>query len=93
MAAMLNNILNCVDLPPVTRRIPSSVAYAVGASLEWLYKLLNKKQEPIMTRFVAKQLSTSHYFDISAAKKDFGYKPLITIEAGMQQLKASLLSK
>ena len=93
MAAMLNNILNCVDLPPVTRRIPSSVAYAVGASLEWLYKLLNKKQEPIMTRFVARQLSTSHYFDISAAKKDFGYKPLITIEAGMQQLKASLLSK
>ena len=90
MAAMLNNILNCVDLPPVTKRVPSSVAYAVGATLEWFYKLLNKKQEPIMTRFVAKQLSTSHYFDISAAKKDFVYRPLISIEEGMKQLKASL---
>ena len=93
MAAMLNNILNCVDLPPVTKRIPSSVAYVVGASLEWFYKLLDKKQEPIMTRFVARQLSTCHYFDISAAKKDFGYKPLITIEEGMKQLQASLLAK
>ncbi|WP_019027467.1 2-alkyl-3-oxoalkanoate reductase [Colwellia piezophila] len=92
MAAMLNHILGCVDLPPVTKRVPSVVAYAVGATLEWLYKLLNKKQEPIMTRFVAKQLSTSHYFDISAAKRDFGYRPLISLEAGMAQLKASLNS-
>ena len=93
MAAMLNNILNCVDLPPVTKRVPSTVAYAAGATLEWFYKILNKKQEPIMTRFVAKQLSTSHYFDISAAKKDFGYMPLISIEEGMKLLKQSLVSK
>ena len=43
-----------------------------------------------MTRFVARQLSTSHYFDISAAKKDLGYTPLISIEEGMKQLKLSL---
>ncbi|PKG81705.1 3-beta hydroxysteroid dehydrogenase [Colwellia sp. 75C3] len=92
MAAMLNNILHCVDLPPVTKRVPSSVAYAAGATLEWFYKILNKKQEPIMTRFVAKQLSTSHYFDISAAKKDFGYTPLISIDEGMKLLKQSLVS-
>jgi nucleoside-diphosphate-sugar epimerase len=90
MATMLNNILHCVDLPPVTKRVPSAVAYAVGATLEWFYKTLNIKNEPIMTRFVARQLSTSHYFDISAAKKDLGYTPLISIEEGMKQLKLSL---
>jgi len=92
MAAMLNKILDCVDLPPVTKRVPSAVAYAAGATLEWLYKILNKKQEPIMTRFVAKQLSTCHYFDISAAKNDFGYVPLISIEEGMELLKESLVN-
>lgn len=91
MATMLNNILHCVDLPPVTKRIPSAVAYTVGATLEWFYKTLNIKKEPIMTRFVARQLSTSHYFDISAAKKDLGYTPLISIEEGMKQLKLSLV--
>ena len=28
----------------------------------------------MMTRFVAKQLSSSHYYDLTAAKNDFGYK-------------------
>ncbi|UAL45110.1 NAD-dependent epimerase/dehydratase family protein [Shewanella inventionis] len=90
MAAMLNNILACADLPPVTKRVPAGVAYTAGVVLEAIYGLLNKTQEPIMTRFVARQLSTSHYFDISAAKQDLGYQPLISIEQGMQRLKQSL---
>ncbi|MGI2170522.1 2-alkyl-3-oxoalkanoate reductase [Shewanella sp. MF05960] len=92
MADMLNRILACVDLPPVTKRVPASVAYVAGVVLETAYGLLNKSQEPIMTRFVARQLSTSHYFDISAAKQDLGYQPLVNIDQGMQKLKQSLLN-
>jgi nucleoside-diphosphate-sugar epimerase len=90
MANMLNNILACVDMPPVTKRMPTFLAYGVGALLEWVYHLIAKKEEPMMTRFVARQLSTSHYFTIDAAKNDLGYQPLITIEQGMQALKSSL---
>lgn len=90
MADMLNKILACKKLPPVTSRISASLAYAVGTLLEWLYIALRKQQEPIMTRFVAKQLSTSHYYDISAAKQDLGYQALITIDQGMEKLKDSL---
>jgi len=39
-----------------------------------------------MTRFVAAQLSTSHYFDISAGRRDLNYTPTITTEQGMQRL-------
>ncbi|MCG9696421.1 2-alkyl-3-oxoalkanoate reductase [Shewanella sp. Isolate11] len=88
MAAMLNKILACADLPAVTQRVPASLAYGIGAFLETIYGLLGKQQEPIMTRFVAKQLSTSHYFDISAAKRDLGYRPLTSIDEGMKQLTA-----
>ncbi len=90
MACMLNSILDCAKLPVVTKRVPSALAYTVGVLLEWLYRALGKKEEPMMTRFVAKQLSTSHYFDISAAKKDLGYKPFISIDEGMIRLKKSL---
>jgi len=90
MANMLNKILACVDLPPVKKRIPVVFAYAAGALLELVYYLLAKKEEPMMTRFVARQLSTSHYFNIESAKKDLGYQPLISIEQGMQSLKDSL---
>jgi nucleoside-diphosphate-sugar epimerase len=90
MAEMLNKILGCKGIAPVTQRIPASLAYAVGTLLEWIYIGLRKQNEPIMTRFVARQLSTSHYFNISAAKKDLGYRPLVSIEQGMKKLSESL---
>ncbi|MGE6380099.1 2-alkyl-3-oxoalkanoate reductase [Shewanella baltica] len=90
MAKMLNLILACDALPPVTKRVPQSVAYVAGAVLETVYFLLKKQEEPMMTRFVARQLSCSHYFDISAAKRDLGYRALISINEGMARLKISL---
>lgn len=93
MAAMLNKILACVDLPPVTQRVPASVAYAAGVVLESVYGALGKQDEPMMTRFVARQLSTSHYFDISAAKTDFGYSAVISIDQGMVKLTEYLNAK
>ncbi|MGB0894495.1 MAG: 2-alkyl-3-oxoalkanoate reductase [Parashewanella sp.] len=90
MKALLNQILACDGLPAVNARVPAKLAYVVGFVMEAVYKLLNKQQEPMMTRFIAKQLSCSHYYDISAAKRDLNYKPLISIKEGMQRLKKSL---
>ncbi|QLE85259.1 NAD-dependent epimerase/dehydratase family protein [Shewanella sp. Scap07] len=90
MASMLNKILACVDLPPVTQRVPANVAYAAGCVLEGVYSLLRKQDEPMMTRFVARQLSTCHYFNIDAIKQDLGYQALISIDQGMQKLAESL---
>ncbi|MFT6926772.1 MAG: nucleoside-diphosphate-sugar epimerase [Psychromonas sp.] len=90
MAEMLNKILACQGLKPINARIPAPLAYLIGATLEWVYLKLNKEQEPPITRFVARQLSTSHYFDISAAKKDLGYQPIVSIDQGMEKLKDSL---
>ncbi|RJG40158.1 NAD-dependent epimerase/dehydratase family protein [Motilimonas pumila] len=89
MAAMLNHILAAAQLPAVSKRVPASLAYGIGAALETVYRFASLQQEPAMTRFVAKQLSTSHWFDISAAKRDFGYHAPITIAQGMAQLKQS----
>ena len=43
-----------------------------------------------MTRFVAKQLSTAHHFDISAARRDLGYDPVVSIDEGLRRLAESL---
>jgi nucleoside-diphosphate-sugar epimerase len=39
-----------------------------------------------MTRFVAHELASAHWFDISAARRDFGYQPEITIDEGLRRL-------
>jgi nucleoside-diphosphate-sugar epimerase len=46
-----------------------------------------------MTRFLAKQLSTAHWFDMSAARRDLDYRPLISIEEGFKRLQESLTGK
>jgi nucleoside-diphosphate-sugar epimerase len=39
-----------------------------------------------MTRFVADELATVHWFNISAAKNDLGYTPLVSTEEGLNRL-------
>ncbi|MCH2130319.1 MAG: NAD-dependent epimerase/dehydratase family protein [Pirellulaceae bacterium] len=82
----IDELLAQVDLGPVTRSISKRTAWRLGHSLEWAYRLLNLSGEPPMTRFLASQLATSHHFNISAARRDFGFVPEITTKEGMRRL-------
>ena len=84
---LINALLSCASLEPVEEHVSAVLAYGVGAVLEASYWLLRKKTEPIMTRFVARQLATHHYFDLSALKNDIGYSPAVSNEEGFQRLK------
>ncbi|MBL1141027.1 MAG: NAD-dependent epimerase/dehydratase family protein [Proteobacteria bacterium] len=87
MSDLINKILIAADLPEVNKQIPETLAYLVGVILEKSYAWLKIKEEPIMTRFVARQLSTSHWFDLTAAKQDIDYEPAVSIDEGMKNLK------
>lgn len=84
-----NALLEAVGLPPVTRRIPVSVAYALAASAEASWRLFGLEGEPPVTRFVVGQMSTAHWYDISAARRDLGYEVTVSIEEGLKRLKLS----
>ena len=90
---VVNRILDAGGLPPVTRTLSPSLAYTIGTILEKVYGLLKLKGEPRMTRFVAKELSTSHWFDLSAAKNDFGYQPEVTFDEGIERLREWLSAR
>ena len=82
----IDEILALVDLPPVRKSISRPTAERVGAILERVYRALSLSGEPPMSRFLAAQLATSHWFDISAARQDFGYTPAISTAEGMRRL-------
>lgn len=84
---MINAILKAAGLGPVKGSISKQTAWLVGAAFEFFYKTLRIKKEPPMTRFVAEELATSHWFDISAAKRDLGYSPRVSMEEGLKKLK------
>lgn len=82
----INNILALKNLPPVTRRIPAGLAKFIGKLCEIGVSIVPGNREPFLTQFLASQMSSDHYFNISAAKRDLGYQPKFSIE---QALKAT----
>ncbi len=83
---MVNDILNAAGLPPVRKQIARKTAFFLGSLLEILYKTLQLPGEPRMTRFLALELSTDHWFDISAARNDLGYSPHVSVQEGLDRL-------
>ena len=83
---IVNDLLAAAGEPRVTGTVPYGIAYAAGAVMEAAWSLLRLDGEPPMTRFLAEQLSTPHWYDISAAKRDFGYSPSVSMDEGLRRL-------
>ncbi len=83
---LINGILAAAHLPPVTARIGATTAWVVG----WIMERFYPGDDPPLTRFVARQLATSHWFDLTAAKRDLGYAPGVSIAEGLKRLEAFL---
>lgn len=82
----INRVLAEAGLPPVTRSVSVWKARLAGRVLEWVYRGLRLPGEPAMTRYVASQLATSHWYDITAAKRDLGYEPRVSVAEGLKRL-------
>ena len=86
---MVNRILAAAGIAPETRSISPKLAHAAGTLFETIWQVLRLSGEPPMTRFVASELSSAHWFDITAARRDLGYQPRVSIDEGFKRLKAS----
>ncbi len=82
----INEVLRGVGIPEITRHVPLPVAYAAGGLCEAVWRLGKKSGEPPMTRFVAKELATDHWFDLTAARRDLGYDPQVSVAQGTVEL-------
>ncbi len=86
----INEILELAGLPRVRSSISFRSAYRLGHGLEIFHETFNLKSEPRMTRFLAAQLAKNHYFDISRARRDFGFAPRIGNKLAMEKLQQSI---
>ncbi len=84
---MANAFLEAAGFPPIKGHVSAKTAYLAGAFFETIYRFFRIKNEPPMTRFAAKELSTSHWFNIERAKKELGYVPKISTKDGLIKLR------
>ena len=85
----VNMLLQAAGAPLVDKTIPFAAAYAIGMLCEGLWRVLPLQGEPPMTRFLAEQLSTTHWYSMAPATRDFGYVPKFSVAEGLERLRAS----
>ncbi len=86
----INSLLIGLGEPPITRKISLRTAAAIGTVCEALWRVLPLKGEPPMTRFIAAELAKDHWFDLTAARRDLGYTPSISMTQGTAELIAHI---
>lgn len=80
----LNSILEGLGQPPLTQKIPLPLAYGIGALCEGAWKVLRRRTDPPITRFVAVELAKDHYFDINKAQHELGYRPRVPMNEALK---------
>lgn len=68
--------------------VPGVVARAGGAVVERLWTLARRTEEPPMTRFLAGQLSTAHWFDQRRTRELLDWTPAVSLDEGLARLAA-----
>lgn len=84
---LINSFLSCAEMNPIRPSVSPLLAKAAGWLIENIYKTPFFSGEPPLTRFVAHQQSTSHWFDLSAAMRDLDWKPTISTAVGIERLR------
>lgn len=86
---IIGKLLAAIGIEVKIRAVPVGIAKAAGSLCETAWRTFGLKSEPPVTRFSVEQLATAHWFDTSAAERDFGYLPAISIEKGLELLRES----
>lgn len=77
-----------LDVQP--RHVPRRLALTAGSAIDKIWPLRNRLRraddEPPLTRFLAEQLGTAHWFDPRPARDDLGWTAHVDIETGLARL-------
>ncbi|UXM93658.1 NAD-dependent epimerase/dehydratase family protein [Paenarthrobacter sp. JL.01a] len=66
--------------------VPGVVARAAGSVVEKAWTWAHRADEPPMTRFLAEQLSTAHWFDQRQTRRLLDWSPVVTLDEGLARL-------
>jgi len=86
IAELFTAITQAAGAPPPTRSVPAPVARMGGFMVEQVWRLLRRPDEPPMTRFLAEQLSTAHWFAQSEVRQALHWAPRVGLDEGFERL-------
>jgi nucleoside-diphosphate-sugar epimerase len=86
IAELIAGFCLAAGVAPPSRRVPAGAAKLAGALVEAVWRIRPGEDEPPMTRFLAEQLSTAHWFDLRRTRRDLGWRPEVGVTEGLIRL-------
>jgi nucleoside-diphosphate-sugar epimerase len=88
---LVAGICDAAGVPFGPRNLALMPAKRLGSMVERVWSHLPDRirqgdDEPPLTRFVAEQLGTAHWFDPRPAAQDLGWSPTVSIDEGLRRL-------
>lgn len=83
---LLAAICLAAGVRPPRWSIPAGVGRAAGALVERVWAVRPGADEPPMTRFLAEQLSTAHWFDQRETRRALAWSPSVSLDEGLVRL-------
>lgn len=85
---LMAGICLAAGVRPPRFSVPAALAKAAGSAIERAWAIRPGQDEPPMTRFLAEQLSTAHWFDQRDTRRDLDWAPSVSIDEGLRRLAA-----
>lgn len=86
---LIRGICSAAGVEPPTRHVPLAMAKLLGAGAELVWSRLRLQSDPPMTRFLAEQLGTAHWYDQRVTRELLQWQPRVTLSEGFDRLAAS----
>ena len=83
---LVESILHAAGVDATAKKVPLGIATVAGSLVERLWALRRTDEEPPLTRFLAEQLGTAHWFDPRPARDDLGWTPTVSLDQGFAEL-------
>jgi 2-alkyl-3-oxoalkanoate reductase len=74
--------------PAPTMRVPFPAAWLAGAAAEAAFAVSRSRSAPRLTRFVAEQMATAHWFDQRRTRAALQWSPSVSLDDGFARLAA-----
>jgi nucleoside-diphosphate-sugar epimerase len=89
VAEVITRLCAAAGVPAPRRRVAFPVAWAAGAALEGVWAATQRRDTPPLTRFLAEQLSTAHWFDQRRTREALAWTPRVSLDEGFVRLAAA----
>ncbi|MFQ1002834.1 NAD-dependent epimerase/dehydratase family protein [Modestobacter sp. SSW1-42] len=86
---VIARLCRAAGVPGPRARVPFGVAWAVGAVVEGVWSLTGARATPPLTRFLAEQLATAHWFDQRRTREALRWTPEVPLDEGFARLAAA----